>query len=116
MSPQGLERMMSYAEVEKNSVHDDNDAYAPSACFDPLTTTAFELKALLESGIVTSVGLVEIYSKQIATYDDYLQAVIQVSTAAAQQARALDEERLNGRVRGPLHGIPILLKVRQPPP
>lgn len=48
---------------------------------------------------------------QIEKRNDYLKAVLAVPPDAIGQARRLDEERKSGRVRRPLHGIPILVKV-----
>lgn len=72
-----------------------------------------ELQAALESGRATSVDLVDAYLARIAAYDragPRLNAIIRVHPGAREQARRLDRERAEGRVRGPLHGIPILLK------
>ena len=79
--------------------------------FNPLTATASELQELLSSGQVRSVDLVARSLAQIDKYDTYLRAIISVSSTALETARKLDEERLSGRIRGPLHGIPILIKV-----
>ena len=72
-----------------------------------------ELRAALEAGRVTSVELVEAYLARIAAYDragPMLNAIIRVHPRAREQAARLDGERAEGRVRGPMHGIPILLK------
>jgi len=49
---------------------------------------------------------------QIENYGDYLKAIITKSPTALKVAQQLDEEREKGYTRGPLHGIPILIKVR----
>ena len=72
-----------------------------------------ELQAALASGRATSVDLVDAYLARIAAYDragPTLNAIIRLHPGAREQARRLDAERASGRVRGPLHGIPILLK------
>ena len=72
-----------------------------------------ELQAALESGAATSVDLVDAYIARIAAYDPAgptLNAIVRPHPEAREQARRLDAERASGRVRGPLHGIPILLK------
>jgi amidase len=79
-----------------------------------LTATAADLGKLLNEGTLTSEEAVSEYLKQIETYNGYLHAVIStppMDTVLAL-ARKLDQERLSGRVRGPLHGIPVLVKVR----
>ncbi|HET8798459.1 MAG TPA: amidase family protein, partial [Thermoanaerobaculia bacterium] len=69
-----------------------------------------EMQAALESGRVTSRELVTQYLIRIATYDAKLNAVITVNPRALEEADALDRERKGGKIRGPLHGIPIALK------
>ncbi|PYG01674.1 amidase [Georgenia satyanarayanai] len=72
--------------------------------------------ALLDSGETTSVALVGRYLERIAMYDDAyddqpgLSSVITVNDNALAEAAALDAERAAGRVRGPLHGVPIVVK------
>jgi len=72
-----------------------------------------DLQADLTAGRTTSEALVEAYLARISAMDrtgPTLQAVISLSPNAAADARALDAERRAGRVRGPLHGIPVLIK------
>lgn len=67
----------------------------------------------LATGRISSADLVREYLAQIAAIDDagpMLNAVIATYPDAIAQAEALDAERRAGRVRGPLHGIPILIK------
>ncbi|WP_285428677.1 amidase family protein [Pseudomonas sp. lyk4-R2A-8] len=61
-------------------------------------------------GGLTSVELVSYLQQRIRTLDPALSAVIELNPQALDIARELDCERANGRVRGPLHGIPVLLK------
>ncbi|MEX5511285.1 amidase family protein [Pseudomonas paralactis] len=61
-------------------------------------------------GGFTSEGLVTYLQERIRTLDPQLKSVIELNPQALETARALDKERANGHVRGPLHGIPILLK------
>jgi len=73
--------------------------------------TLAEASARLQSGAVTSVDLVNACLARIDIYNPKVNAFITVTREAAlAQARALDAERRAGRVRGPLHGIPIALK------
>jgi amidase len=69
-----------------------------------------ELQARMESGALTSRELVVRYLTRIALYEDRLNAAISVNPNALAEAEALDAERAAGRVRGPLHGIPVALK------
>ncbi|HYR44118.1 MAG TPA: amidase family protein [Terriglobia bacterium] len=59
---------------------------------------------------ITSRQLVEQYLTRIAMYDVKLHAAISVNPNALKEAEELDRERARGKVRGPLHGIPIALK------
>lgn len=61
-------------------------------------------------GGITSQGLVNYLQERIRTLDPQLSSVIELNPQALESARALDQERANGKVRGPLHGIPVLLK------
>ena len=75
--------------------------------------TISDLRLAMEQGRRTSVQLVDAYLARIAAYDasgPQLNAMIRLNPAARSDAAALDAERRRGRVRGPLHGIPIILK------
>ncbi|HET7436036.1 MAG TPA: amidase family protein [Thermoanaerobaculia bacterium] len=69
-----------------------------------------DMQAALRDGRVTSRELVQQYLIRIATYEDKLHAAITVNPKALEEADMLDRERAAGKVRGPLHGIPIALK------
>ncbi|MGH6923526.1 MAG: amidase family protein [Propylenella sp.] len=80
---------------------------------DLQSVTIPELQAALDVGTLTSRGLVEEYIRRIAEYDSggaKLNAVRQLNDNALAQADALDAERRRTGKRGPLHGIPVLLK------
>ncbi|KAI0857301.1 putative glutamyl-tRNA amidotransferase subunit A [Xylaria cubensis] len=83
-----------------------------SSLFNVLTATATDLEDLLSRGKVTSEQVVDHYLQQIKAYNGYLHAVISVAPRdiLVARSRQLDEERSKGQVRGPLHGIPILIK------
>ena len=69
-----------------------------------------ELQALMESGALTSLRLTQTYLERIAKLNPVLAAVIETNPEALEIAARLDAERQSGRLRGPLHGIPILVK------
>jgi amidase len=72
-----------------------------------------EQQAQMAAGKLTSASLVRQYLARIAAIDKAgprLNAVIEVNPDALSIAEALDRERKAGRVRGPLHGIPVLIK------
>lgn len=64
----------------------------------------------MHTGAISAEQLTDYYLKRIERYNPTLNAVIAVNPAALDEARRLDAERAAGRSRGPLHGIPILLK------
>ena len=68
------------------------------------------MQRAMREGRVTSRQLVEQYLLRIALYEERLNAVLAVNPKALQEADRLDQERRAGKVRGPLHGIPIALK------
>jgi amidase len=85
-------------------------AQAQPRTFSVVEATIPEMQAALREGRVTSRELVLQYLVRIATYEDRLNAVMTVNPKALDEADALDRERKAGKVRGPLHGIPIALK------
>ena len=83
---------------------------APRRTFQAVEVTIPEIRAAMESGRVTSRELVNIYLARIGMYEDKLHCVITVNSRALAEADERDRERAQGRIRGPLHGIPIALK------
>lgn len=86
------------------------------ANLDLLTLTAADLKTLLEDGAVSSVDLFELYLAQIDKHNHNgakLHAVISTAprVIVMELARQLDDERAKNKLRGPLHGVPIVIKV-----
>jgi amidase len=69
-----------------------------------------EIRAALEQKHITSRQLVTLYLARIGMYEDKLHCIITVNPNALKEADDRDRERAQGRVRGPLHGIPIALK------
>jgi amidase len=69
-----------------------------------------ELRASMASGSPNSRGLTEAYLERIETVDAALRSVLETNPDALEIADALDGERRSGRVRGALHGIPVLVK------
>jgi amidase len=85
-------------------------ALAPSRPFTVVEATIPEMQKAMADGHVTSRQLVEQYLVRIALYEDKLNATITVNPKALEEADRLDAERKQGKVRGPLHGIPVALK------
>ena len=78
--------------------------------FNVVEASIPQMQAAMQQGRITSRQLVTQYLTRIATYEDKLHAAITVNPNALQEADARDRERAQGKVRGPLHGIPIAVK------
>lgn len=83
------------------------------AADDGDTRTLSELRADLDSRKTTSVALVQALTQRIDAIDTHgpqLRSIIAINPEAMAQARALDQELRSKGPRGPMHGIPVLLK------
>jgi amidase len=78
--------------------------------FDVAEASITDLQLALEAGRVTSRQLVQLYTDRINRYNRPINAVAYLSRTALEEADQLDRERSEGRVRGPLHGIPVAVK------
>ena len=81
--------------------------------YDVVETSIGRLADDMAAGRTTSEALVAAYQARIAAIDaagPRLRSVISLSPTALDEARRLDAERAAGRVRGPLHGAPVLVK------
>ncbi|MHB8605728.1 MAG: amidase family protein [Thermoplasmatota archaeon] len=77
------------------------------------TATLTDLEAALASGEITSVQLVDAYTARVAAFDSSgpgLNAIQVINPNARAEAAQLDAERAAGHLRGPLHGVAVLLK------
>ena len=89
----------------------DSTAGAPiPRTFNVVEASIPEMRAAMEEGRITSRELVTLYLARIGLYEDKLHCIITVNPNVYQEAAERDRERSQGRVRGPLHGIPIALK------
>src|SRR5918995_7447913 len=82
----------------------------PAASFSVVEATIPQMQAAMAKGQVTSRQLVEQYLLRLGLYEDRLNAALAVNPRALQEADTLDRERAQGKLRGPLHGIPVALK------
>ncbi|MEP6990025.1 MAG: amidase family protein, partial [bacterium] len=86
---------------------------AAPAGIDVTEASITELQRAMTDGRTTSARLVDAYLARIAAYDHAgpaINAMIRLNPRAHEEAVALDAARRAGHVRGPLHGIPIILK------
>ena len=84
-----------------------------NSVFDVTEQSVSQLGVAMAEGRVTAVDLVDSYLARIEAYDQQgptLNAMIILNPLARQEAMALDEERAAGQIRGPLHGVPIVVK------
>ncbi|MCW3113788.1 MAG: amidase [Segetibacter sp.] len=80
---------------------------------DLTEATIDELQAKMQSGVLSSKAITKWYLKRIEQVDKKgprLNSVIEVNPDAVTIAETMDAERKSGKVRGPMHGIPVLIK------
>jgi hypothetical protein len=85
----------------------------PPAAFSIVEKTAAEIQDALTRGDVTTEDIVDDYLARLAALDrqgPVLRSMLAMNRAVVADARRLDAERAAGRVRGPLHGIPVAYK------
>jgi amidase len=90
-----------------------NNNAAGADRFDVREKTIAQLQSVMQSGKLTSRQLVQLYLARIAALDrsgPKLNSVIELNPDALDIAASLDIERKAKGPRGPLHGIPVLLK------
>jgi amidase len=88
-------------------------ALPASSALDVVELSATDARDRMASGQLTSEALTKAYLDRIAQLDDAgvrLDSVIELNPKAVADAAALDAERKAGKVRGPMHGIPVLIK------
>src|SRR5437899_5277160 len=78
--------------------------------FDFVEKSIPELQDAMASGRLSSKGLVIDYLERINSFNGLLHSVIETNPDAIPTAEELDNERRHGHVRGPLHGMPMLVK------
>ena len=85
----------------------------PGKVPDLVEATIQQLQEQMKNGLTTSVQITQEYLKRIKAIDRQgptINSVIEVNPDAVEIAESLDKERKNGKVRGPMHGIPVLVK------
>lgn len=72
--------------------------------------TVRQLQQAMEKGALTAEVLTGAYLERIAKVDPLLHSLIETNPQALEIARERDQERRSGLIRGPLHGIPVIIK------
>lgn len=89
------------------------DERRKAAAFDPVERSIADLQGAMTRGELSAAALVAAYIDRIARFDhagpEY-RSVLAINPAALDAARTLDQERKAGKLRGPLHGVPLLIK------
>jgi amidase len=78
--------------------------------FEHDEATLAGLQASMDSGDLTARALTQAYLERIDALDAGLGSVLEANPDALETAETLDAERATGTTRGPLHGIPVLIK------
>lgn len=86
------------------------DCFSALKSVDLQRASVQDLQRALSKSEITSVELVDAYLARIEALDPKVNSVQTIARDVREQAAALDRERAAGLIRGPLHGIPILLK------
>jgi amidase len=110
----GAVPLASLSAAAQNPAPTAGPHFAPSIePFDLEEATIAQLQAALNSAQESSVSLVEKYTRRIEAIDrrgPALNSVIELNPDAAAIAASLDTERKSKGPRGPLHGVPVLIK------
>lgn len=88
-------------------------AATPAAVYPTEELSITEIQARMAAGELSAYSLVEGFLQRIEAIDrsgPTLNSIIELNPDALSEALRLDEERAAGRIRGPMHGVPVLLK------
>jgi len=99
--------------VSKKDTGDKKNDDDSSTSFELDEETITSLREKLDSGMYSSEQLVELYLKRIENIDKSgptLNSIIEINPDAVSIARQMDNERKESKTRGPLHGIPVVIK------
>lgn len=78
--------------------------------FDIEEKTIPEMQEAMRAGQITSEKLVDIYLRRIRELDSKINSIIEINPDARKIAEQMDRERRDGKIRSPLHGIPVVIK------
>jgi amidase len=99
----GTAAALTFGDMKNVSAQTNDD-------FELSEMTVMQLQDAMKSGRWSSEKITEKYLERIRSLDRRLNSVIEINPDAERIAAEMDKERKNGRVRSPLHGIPVLLK------
>lgn len=88
----------------------ENEKTSSFSDFELNEITVEELQQKMQAGDFTSETICQKYLSRVEQLDPMLKSVIELNPDALEIARNLDEERKGGKIRGPLHGIPVMIK------
>jgi len=111
LSMQSCETTSSAPETVAGGLQETPEGFADDFALNEVTIR--ELQAQMESGALSAKSITQMYLDRIEAVDKNgprLQSVLETNPDALSIAEQLDEERKAGKVRGPLHGIPVLIK------
>jgi Amidase len=109
----GLLGLISGVSIYSAEIIQVTRAWAQSPRFEVAEATIPELQAAMAAGLVTSRDLTTMYLARIEAYDQRgpeLNAISVTDSAARDEAAKMDAERRTGKLRGLLHGIPVIVK------
>lgn len=112
----GMPAASNSTTIDSRSVNTDSRSIAgkkPQRGAALASRTMHEIQELLNTGAVTSEQLIREYLRRIEATNIKgvaLRAVICTHPDALRDAQTMDKERRRGNLRGPLHGVPILIK------
>ena len=98
---------------KKPAFKPENSSQNPDDNFELNEITVAELQDKMAKGAYTSAQITQLYLDRIATIDKNgpkLNSIIEINPDALTIAKAMDKERKDGKIRGPLHGIPVVIK------
>jgi len=90
--------------------HVSINAAQPAKDFELEEKTVVDLQALMQNGQMSSRQIAQSYLNRIADVDKRLNAIIELNPDALAIADQMDRERKSGKMRSPLHGIPVVIK------
>lgn len=108
-----LNTLSCNAQEQKKAIPATGDTEAAIADFVLNEATIDVLQEKMKTGEYTSQSITDLYLKRIEAIDKNgpaINAVIEINPDALSIAADMDKERKAGKVRGPLHGIPVLIK------